>query len=73
VTGVDLSADTADVRHAQQPPDRFTQPAFLMHQRLLEQRRRAARLSLGPGTRRGPRGHGRFEGEEEYEEHPAPR
>src|SRR5271165_5228304 len=32
VTGVDLSADTADVRHAQLPPDRFTQPAFLMHQ-----------------------------------------
>jgi hypothetical protein len=73
VTGVDLSADTADVRHAQQPPDRFTQPAFLMHQRLLEQRRRTARLSLGPGTRRGPRGHGRFEGEAEFGEHPAPR
>src|SRR5205823_1253799 len=40
VTGVDLSADTADVRHAQQPPERFTQPAFLLQQRLIEQRRR---------------------------------
>jgi len=40
VTGVDLSADTYDVRHAQLPPDRFTQPAFLLRQRMVEQRRR---------------------------------
>ena len=40
VTGVDLSADTHDVRHAQLPPDRFTQPAFLLRQRMVEQRRR---------------------------------
>lgn len=73
VTGVDLSADTADVRNAQLPPDRFTQPAFLMHQRLLEQRRRVARLSLAPGTRRGPRRQRDYESEEEYEGRPAPR
>jgi hypothetical protein len=68
VTGVDLSADTVDVRNGQLPPDRFTQPAFLMHQRLLEQRRRMARLSLGPGTRRGPRRYRGYESEEEFEE-----
>jgi hypothetical protein len=72
VTGVDLSADTVDVRNGQLPPDRFTQPAFLMHQRLLEQRRRMARLSLGPSTRRGPRRHRGYESEEEFEESSAP-
>jgi hypothetical protein len=46
VTGVDLSADTADVRQAQLPPDRFTQPAFLLRDRLVEQRRRLPRFAL---------------------------
>lgn len=71
VTGVDLSADTTDVRHAQRPPDRFTQPAFLLHQRLIEQRRRMARGSLGPGPRQRPPRRPRFE--EEYEEQHTPR
>ena len=68
VTGVDLSADTQDVRNGELPPDRFTQPAFLMHQRLLEQRRRMSRLSLAPGTRRGPRRQRGYEDEGELEE-----
>ena len=68
VTGVDLSADTQDVRNGELPPDRFTQPAFLMHQRVLEQRRRMSRLSLAPGTRRGPRRQRGYEDEGELEE-----
>jgi hypothetical protein len=48
VTGVDLSADTYDVRHAQLPPDRFTQPAYLLRQRAVEQRRRLPNQTLGP-------------------------
>jgi hypothetical protein len=72
VTGVDLTADTMDVRTAEQPPDRFTQPAFLLHQRLLEQRRRTAHLSMAPGTRRGPRRQRGYQ-EEELEESPTPR
>ena len=71
VTGVDLSADTADVRHAERPPDRFTQPAFLLHQRMIEQRRRMARMSLGAGPQQRPPGRRRFA--QEFEEHPAPR
>ena len=51
VTGVDLSADTADVRQAQQPPDRFTQPAFLLRDRLIEQRRHLPRFALTHGGR----------------------
>ena len=78
VTGVDLSADTADVRQAQLPPDRFTQPAFLLRQRLGEQRRRLAR---GPGAAFGRRSRralpGGFEFEQEsqqaYEEQPTQR
>jgi hypothetical protein len=70
VTGVDLSADTADVRQAQLPPDRFTQPAFLLRQRLTEQRRRFARGTLGVGVRRQlPRRLVEHEAEGEYQEH----
>jgi hypothetical protein len=52
VTGVDLSADTADVRQAQLPPDRFTQPAFLLRDRLIEQRQRLPRFALRHDGRR---------------------
>jgi hypothetical protein len=45
VTGVDLSADTADVRQAQRAPERFTQPAFLLRDRMAEQRRRVTRYA----------------------------
>ena len=83
VTGVDLSADTADVRQAQLPPDRFTQPAFLLRDRLAEQRRRLPRLALqrdgarGPGRRGLPPGY-RYEqeaqeAEQTYEEQPTQR
>ncbi len=78
VTGVDLSADTADVRQAQLPPDRFTQPGFLLQRRLAEARRRLARGPIGalgrPPRRPGP---GRFgfeqEAEQAYEEQPTQR
>jgi hypothetical protein len=48
---------TADVRQAQLPPDRFVQPAFLLRDRLIEQRRRLPRFALQrdghhPGGRR---------------------
>jgi hypothetical protein len=70
VTGVDLSADTADVRQAQLPPDRFTQPAFLLRQRLVEQRRRVARGTGGFGvSRQLPRRWIEHEAEEELQEH----
>jgi hypothetical protein len=79
VTGVDLSADVADMRQAQLPRDRFTQPAALLRQRLVEQQRR---LRRGPGgafdrrSRRGlPRGAFAFEQEagQAYEEQPTQR
>jgi hypothetical protein len=52
VTGVDLSADTTDVRQSQLMPDRFTQPAFLLRDRLVEQRRHLPRLALSHGRQR---------------------
>jgi hypothetical protein len=83
VTGVDLSADTADVRQAQLPPERFTQPAFLLRDRLVEQRRRLPRLALArDGSRRRDRrslGRGigfeqeTQEAEQSYEEQPTQR
>ncbi|HEX6699305.1 MAG TPA: hypothetical protein VF101_01090 [Gaiellaceae bacterium] len=69
VTGVDLSADTSDVRQAQLPPDRYTQPAFLLRQRLTEQRRRLSRGTLGVGVRRQIPRRARFE-EEQFEGQP---
>jgi hypothetical protein len=69
VTGVDLSADTADVRSAQRRPERFAQPGFLIHQRVLEQRHRA-RIGPGDGSHRRGRRLPRFEAESEYEEQP---
>jgi hypothetical protein len=54
VTGVDLSADTYDVRQSQLPPDRFTQPAYLLRRRLVEQRRgrRGVPRGVVPSQRR---------------------
>jgi hypothetical protein len=40
VTGVDLSADTADIRQAEQARERAVQPAFHLQRRLVEQRTR---------------------------------
>jgi hypothetical protein len=50
-TGIDLAAEWVETRLGQMPPDRFTQPAFLLRHRLLEQRRRDARLTLGTPRR----------------------
>ena len=49
VTGVDLSADTVDVRQ-RQPPDRALPPAFHLHQRLAEQRRANGIACGGPAA-----------------------
>jgi hypothetical protein len=50
VTGVDLSADMADVRQAEQAQARALPPAFHLQRRLVEQRR-AAGIALRPAGR----------------------